>query len=331
MEMGFLTKAVGEMDVSRRLADAVQLARETGYRKITVIVDMLRRALRYGAGPMDYRLFELYTKTPRQRESYITRGINNQLVKKWNDPRFCDRIDDKVQFHRYFSEFTGREFLPVTDMTPEALKSFCEGKERILYKPAHEGCGRGIEAISPGEWAEETLYAHLKEKREGLVEQMVIQHPVLTRINPDAINTVRVVTIRDGKKCTPIFAFLRMGTRGRVVDNLNSGGIAAKINLEDGSITLPAAGKDGKRHTVHPGTGTPIMGVTIPMWDRVLKVTEAASAVVPQVGYVGWDVAVRADDVILIEGNSYPGHDILQLPAYTPDGFGLKPVVQPFL
>lgn len=52
---------------------------------------------------------------------------------------------------------------------------------------------------------------------------------------------------------------------------------------------------------------------------------------IPQVRYVGWDVAVRENDVLLIEGNSYPGHDILQLPAYTPNGYGLKPILEPYL
>ena len=32
-----------------------------------------------------------------------------------------------------------------------------------------------------------------------------------------------------------------------------------------------------------------------------------AALVVPEIRYVGWDVAITEDDVCLIEGNCYPG------------------------
>lgn len=331
MDLHFITKAASAMDIKARLSDVHTLSEQTGYSRFHILTDMVRCALQYGAGPADYRLFELYSKTPRQRKSYVTRGINNQMVKKWNDADYCLCIDDKVQFHRNFSEFTRREYLPLEGITLETLKAFTAGKDRILYKPAREGCGRGIAPIIPGQWAPEKLLTYLKEKPDGLLEEMVIQHSLLHRINPASVNTVRMVTLRDGEKCVPIFAFLRMGTGGKVVDNLNSAGIAAKIELKDGTIRTPAAGKDGTRYTTHPDTGAEIMGFTIPHWDQVLRATEEASAVIPQVRYVGWDVAVRENDVLLIEGNSYPGHDILQLPAYTPNGYGLKPILEPYL
>ena len=40
-------------------------------------------------------------------------------------------------------------------------------------------------------------------------------------------------------------------------------------------------------------------------------VFEAAQRV-PQVGYVGWDVAMAEDGPLLIEGNTMPGYDMPQ-------------------
>jgi D-alanine-D-alanine ligase-like ATP-grasp enzyme len=51
-----------------------------------------------------------------------------------------------------------------------------------------------------------------------------------------------------------------------------------------------------------------------------------ACTVVPEIGYVGWDVCFTKDGPALIEGNEYPGHDIYQLPEHTPGKIGMMPV-----
>lgn len=331
MDLGFIVKAMKKMDVKGRLEDAREIADRVGKSRFVILADMVTCAVRYGAGPADYRLFELYNKNHKQRSTYITRGMNNTLVKKYNHAASVDIIDNKVEFYKHFSAYTGRAWLPVEGVTAEALADFCQGKDRLLYKPEDGSCGKGIEMIHLDQWNQAQLLAWLQDKGSGLLDEVVIQHPEMAKINPCSVNTVRMVTLRKDGVTKPVFAFLRMGMGGRVVDNLNSDGIAAKLELEDGSIRLPAAGKDGRLHSCHPETGTPIVGFTVPHWEKVLQLAKDASAVVPQVGYVGWDIAVRENDVVLIEGNGYPGHDILQLPAYTPDNIGLKSMIAEFL
>ena len=44
----------------------------------------------------------------------------------------------------------------------------------------------------------------------------------------------------------------------------------------------------------------------IPMWDRVLEVVTEAAKKIPQIRYIGWDIAVTNDGVEFIEGNHAP-------------------------
>lgn len=46
------------------------------------------------------------------------------------------------------------------------------------------------------------------------------------------------------------------------------------------------------------------------------KVKEAA-LVVPEVQYIGWEVAILKNSVALIEGNHDSGHDVVQMIAQT--------------
>lgn len=52
---------------------------------------------------------------------------------------------------------------------------------------------------------------------------------------------------------------------------------------------------------------------------------------IPQLGYIGWDIAVSETGPQLIEGNEFPGHDILQMPPHVPDKIGMLPRFRQFL
>ena len=51
-----------------------------------------------------------------------------------------------------------------------------------------------------------------------------------------------------------------------------------------------------------------------------------ACFVVPQMGYIGWDVGFSDKGPVFVEANEYPGHDIYQLPEHTKDGKGMWPL-----
>ena len=59
-----------------------------------------------------------------------------------------------------------------------------------------------------------------------------------------------------------------------------------------------------------------------------MALCEECAKVIPQVRYVGWDIAITEKGPVVIEGNQFPGHDILQLPVHCPDKIGMLPVIK---
>lgn len=323
----YLAQRVLNMNYRAMLDKINSIHQKTGKGRLAIFRDMRDCAVKYGAGYMDYDLFEMYDLTPAQRDTYLTRGRNNALVVKYNDKAHMDDLGDKIRFNALFAPFLRRDWVPVTGDNKEEVLSFLRRHPRFMAKPSCGSCGWGIERLCAADFPdEEALYAHLAEKAPRLeLEEIIVQHPAVAAIYPGSINTVRMVTIRgESGRVYLITAMFRIGN-GKFVDNFNSGGMVAPMDPETGAVIDRALDKQKNLYDRHPATGAPIKGFAFPDWDKARALVERAAQVVPEVGYVGWDVCFTPDGPCLVEGNQFPGHDIYQLPVHTPDKIGIMP------
>jgi hypothetical protein len=58
-----------------------------------------------------------------------------------------------------------------------------------------------------------------------VIQQRVIQHPELNRLNDSCVNTIRMITIHDGREAHSFVSYLRIGAGTGLVDNISQGGI----------------------------------------------------------------------------------------------------------
>ncbi|MBQ7866276.1 MAG: carboxylate--amine ligase, partial [Clostridia bacterium] len=145
-----------------------------------------------------------------------------------------------------------------------------------------------------------------------------------------SVNTCRIATLLGDTQQGIVYAFLRIGN-GKVVDNVDCGGMAARIDLESGTLLTVGADKQGNTFDKHPKTGTPIVGFTIPYWEEAKAMCLEAAQKVPQMRFVAWDVAITPEGPTFIEGNSFPSHAIPQFAAHYPDGIGILPEFRKFM
>ena len=297
-----------------------------GKNKALIFFDIVYCGVVYGAGYRDYLLFEFYNLTKNQRQTYVTRGINNTITKRMNDRDYYHIFDNKDEFYSKFQKYVKREWLFIPQTDKATFNKFIADKETVIAKPSNESCGVGVEKISKSDYAStDSMYEYLLCKGSAIVEEVIPQHDLMNMLNPSSVNTLRIVTVFSGNRANVIYGFVRIGNSERPVDNINAGGMCAPIDIETGTITHVAYDKDRKTYEKHPVTGCPIEGFQIPMWHQALSLCRKAAKEVPQMGYVGWDVAITPEGPVLVEGNNLPGHDILQLPPHVPDKVGMLP------
>ena len=72
-------------------------------------------------------------------------------------------------------------------------------------------------------------------------------------------------------------------------------------------------------------SGRDEIGMLIPYWNEVVEMAERASLKVPQIHYVGWDIAITDKGPVMIEGNESFHTDVMQFYASVNE-HGLKTI-----
>ena len=109
----YLIQRALDMNYKAMLDKINSIHRKTGRSRVSIFRDMKDCAVKYGAGYMDYDLFEMYNLTDEQRNTYLTRGRNNALVVKYNDKAYFSELGDKIKFNTKFGAFLHRDWVPV--------------------------------------------------------------------------------------------------------------------------------------------------------------------------------------------------------------------------
>ena len=89
-KLSYLIRRVTRMDYKAMNAKIKDIHEKSGKNRIWIFFDMAHCGRKFGAGYMDYWLYEMYNLTEAERDTYITRGRNYELVKRYNDPAYTD-------------------------------------------------------------------------------------------------------------------------------------------------------------------------------------------------------------------------------------------------
>ncbi len=332
-KLGFFLKRFVRMDFRKMWITTGEIKRRSGKRRLWLLRDMLRCAIKFNAGYMDYKIAEMYRLTDAQKATVITRGLSNTIVRRMNDKAYWHLFDDKATFNELFKEHIGRHWIKIAaDTDVAAFTDFLSQNGDLIAKPLEGSSGVGIEHFTRPHWVgrEAAFLQELNQKGIGILEERVVQHPEMMRMCPTSVNTVRIATLLGDKKQGVVYAFLRIGN-GKIMDNVDCGGMAARVDLESGKLLTVGADKAGNTYENHPMTGTPIIGFQVPYFQEALDMCNAAALKVPQMRFIAWDVAITQNGPCFIEGNSFPSHAVPQFAAHYPDGIGIMKAFREFI
>lgn len=294
-----------------------------------IIRDIIHCARKFGSGYHDYAIYHFWDIDDEKRDTYLTRRRSKKLISLVNDEHYAHLFDNKAEFNDLFSEYTARDSLKAIDCTEEEAAEFYRTHDRGFAKMLDLQCAEGAEILNMKDFpTAHDFYTYIKEKNFGVVEQVVENHPDIAKVYPKALNTVRMITlIGDDGKAHLLFAAQKFGLAGRFVDVF---GMHSMVDLDTGIIHYPFHSGStylNLDYTVHPDTGYDLKDFKVPYFDEAKEMILKAALVVPQMRYIGWDVAITPNGPLIIEGNNYTAYDFMSLPVQNPSRIGMMPKI----
>lgn len=153
-----------------------------------------------------------------------------------------------------------------------------------------------------------------------VITEYLFMHRELKKIYPNAVNTIRVAVVNQSAYEPKIMqTYMRIGSsKSGYTDNVGYGGICAKIDIGTGRYYCPEQLRNHKFTPcpVHPDTGVKIEGV-VPNWDYMCNGVLNICKFMPELEYLGFDIAITDDGFKIIEINIH--QDLHKVAEHTPE------------
>jgi hypothetical protein len=142
-----------------------------------------------------------------------------------------------------------------------------------------------------------------------ILEPFIRQHQAYQAIYPDSLNTLRIHTVRNSQGVrTFLPPMLSVGGDGAVTDVSNSTTRYRVLLSEDGSIVQAFRqdpGESWRPAERHHNTGYLFRhGRKLPGVPECLECCRKAALHIPEMRYIGWDVAVTENGPVIVEANN---------------------------
>lgn len=265
--------------------------------------------------------------------------IQRTLKTYFINENYAEVLDDKLIFSNFMSNFS--EYIPVNYFYIKLgqiyaldkanhhndLLNVLIDKSKLIVKPVSDWGGKNINLL---EYKENNIYLNDKKINSDELEKFIIkqnkcivsefieQSYYSKNIYSNSCNTIRIITMWDYEINKPFIAasIHRFGCReSGHVDNFSKGGLCSLIN-EKNRLSKGIRYKINKKieyFDKHPDTNEQIEDIEVLNFNFVKeKILEIAESM-PYIPYVGWDLVITNESFKIIEGNNFPGTNIIQL------------------
>lgn len=155
------------------------------------------------------------------------------------------------------------------------------------------------------------------QKGPVIFQELIAPHRTIRELIGERVATVRLMMLNLGTGPEPYRAALRLPVGRSMVDNFRhgkSGNLLGEVDFKTGRIRRVVAqvGLDYRTADRHPDTGAVFEDFQLPDWQVALDLAATASAAMPGLRVLSWDVAFSDSGPLLIEVNPRGDFDLIQ-------------------
>lgn len=258
--------------------------------------------------PTEYIMFEFWNKSYEERRKFISSQLKKTAIRMMNTEEVVDLFDNKYASYDKLRDYYGRDAIILRKKSQyNEFAEFCKKHQEFAIKSNYGAMGKGvakgsIKSLRP---LKSTFESFIDSEDMVIMEELIKPHKSIYKLNPDSVNTVRIVVYVDNGVPKVQDCFMKVGRKDSFVDNGGSGGIFVHINKENGSFDSGGIDEKGIRYAKHPDHNYKFMGYKLPLWKEALRIAKEASCKIDSTCYIGWDLTLTSEKKwIIVEGNS---------------------------
>lgn len=285
------------------------------------IVEYYKRMTGMKISTLDHEY--LYSRTGIYTKDYIPLAFfQSELIGRLNRMDLYDAYSDKnlddvllpsvKHPHYYLKNINGYYYFEGRAVSKEEAIEQCMNLGEVIIKPSLSYKGTGVRKLhvedGKTDWDGKSLNEVFNDyKKDFLIQEAVRQHDQMSALNPTSVNTLRMATYRSGMEVLLVYAVVRIGRKGQVIDNQSAGGISVVIR-PDGTLGKYAFGSAGDDMIEKTDTGIVLEGYEVPSYEKSVETVKRLHYSLPLFDLVGWDISIDEEgEPVLIEWNGRPG------------------------
>lgn len=139
----------------------------------------------------------------------------------------------------------------------------------------------------------------------AVIQEWVRQHEDVNGLSPNALNTVRMVTMYTPEKEVIIVgAYIRIGIGSNFLDSGTHGGVGVSVDVETGRLGPLSSDGRGRFYDFTPAAYEKTDDAVLPDWDKALDIARRTQeCFAPFNRFIGMDIGFSESGPILIEVN----------------------------
>lgn len=294
-------------------------ARKESKRSYFDLLKDLRTCYSQGFNWGEYFIFGFqFNQSSEYRRTFVCNRVHYPRISK-HFPMPVEAkqaFDDKGLFNRHYKDLKGIETLDLRVDSYESFLDFTKRHEDFFVK-SPDGCGgKEVNHVYRKDFPQGDIkkyYEKLIQTKYVVVEERIIQHEEVSKLSLHAVNTIRVITLRDkdGVIKAP-FVASRIAIGDSYKDNCSLGGASTPLEA-DGIVRFPYFSNIPTIQYFEKNkyTGFPFIGFQFPYFKEAIELCLTAFER-SQAHYIGWDVAISKNGPVLIEANAAPSFDLFQ-------------------
>lgn len=298
--------------------------------------DMVYRAIYdwwvYGSNVDEEFYLHFDEKTDAEKNEYLADNLRCTHIHHLNSgggTKIRQLLQDKYMLYQKLLPYYKRDIIEIGGGEEDfaVFSAFAEKHPVFVVKPSDFSGGRGVHKVSMDMYGNDLRNAfdsilsegveirknHPSRDHKMVLEELIIQDESMARFHPQSVNAIRATAVRgkDGK-IHLYHPWIKVGMNGTFIASAVFNGFDAEVDAETGVVISDGYQESGKVYEIHPDSGIRMKGFQIPRWDELLVMVDELMALMPEYGYIGWDLVLTKDGWVVMEGN-YNGDFMFQL------------------